>query len=85
MLNDVVKRGKKRYNRRLERKLHTVSIFKRKGDALKYDNYKEIRILEHSMKVCEKLLEKRLRRIIINDNVSLAFALGDLQLKQYIL
>ena len=44
-------------------------VYKGKGDALDCGNYRELRLLEHSMKVWEKVLEARLREIIaINEN-----------------
>ena len=44
-------------------------VYKVKGDALDYGNYRGIRLLENSMTVWEKVLEARLREIItINEN-----------------
>ena len=37
----------------------TAVVFKGKGDALECGNYRGIRLLEHSMKVREKILEER--------------------------
>ena len=42
----------------LEERL-TAVVFKGKGDALGCGNYRGIRLLEHSMKVREKILEER--------------------------
>ena len=47
----------------------TVVVYKSKGDALDCGKYKGIRLLEHNMKVWEKVLEARLREMItINEN-----------------
>ena len=40
----------------------TIPIYKGKGDALQCDRYRGVRLLEHGMKVYEKVLEGRLRR-----------------------
>ena len=54
----------------------TVVVYKGKDDALDCGNYKGVRLLEHSMKVWEKVLEARLREIItINEN-QLGFSPG---------
>ena len=54
----------------------TVVVYKGKGDALDCGNYRVIRLLEHSMKVWEKVPEARLREIItINEN-QLGFSPG---------
>lgn len=55
---------------------YTIPIFKGKGDALKCGNYRGIRLLEHGMKVYEKVLEKRLRRIIRIDKYQFGFCPG---------
>ena len=51
-------------------------VYKGKSDALDCGNYRVIRLLEHSMKVWEKVPEARLREIItINEN-QLGFSPG---------
>ena len=38
-----------------------VSIYKGKGDALECNSYRGIKLLEHAMKVFERVIEARLR------------------------
>ena len=46
----------------------TVTIYKGKRDPLQCSSYRGIRLLEHPMKIMEKVLEKRLRETVdIND------------------
>ena len=40
------------------------SIYKNKGDFLKYGNYRGISLQNHSFKIYESVLEKRLRKIV---------------------
>ena len=48
---------------------YTIMIYKEKADALMCDKYIGVRLMEHSMKVWEKILEGRLREIVeINEN-----------------
>jgi hypothetical protein len=42
----------------------TIPIYKCKGDALECGNYRGLRWLEHAMKIWEKVLNKRLKRIV---------------------
>ncbi len=42
----------------------TVPIYKEKGDALECGKYRGVRLLEHGMKLFEKVLEERLRKLI---------------------
>ena len=47
----------------------TLPFFKGKGDPLNCSKYRGIRLLEHGMKVWEKILEGRLKKIVtISDN-----------------
>ena len=41
----------------------TVAIFKGKGDPLECSKHRGLRLLEHSMKVFEKILDRRLRNV----------------------
>ena len=38
-----------------------VPVFKGKGDALECSSYRAIKLLEHAMKVLERVLEKKIR------------------------
>lgn len=55
---------------------HTVPIFKGKGDALECGQYRGIRLLEHGMKLAEKILESRLRNIVQVDDRQFGFMPG---------
>ena len=54
----------------------TTVVFKGKGDALECGNYRGIRLLEHSMKVWEKILEERLRKIVKINKCQFGFMPG---------
>ena len=51
----------------------TIPIFKGKGDALQCEKYRGVRLLEHGMKIWEKILEERLRRLIRIDKCQFGF------------
>ena len=40
-----------------------VPIYKNKGDIQSYTNYQEIKLMSHTMKLCERVIEHRLRAI----------------------
>ena len=54
----------------------TVPIYKGKGDALSCGKYRGVRLLEHGMKLWEKILEERLRRIVNIDECQFGFQEG---------
>ena len=41
-----------------------VNVYKRKGDALTCGSYRDIKLLEHAMKVLERVIEGRLRKVV---------------------
>ena len=45
-------------------KSEIVPIYKQKGDPLEFGNFRGIKLLEHAMKMFEKILERRLRKLI---------------------
>ncbi len=51
-----------------------VTIYKNKGDPMECGNYRGIKLLEHGMKILEKVVEKRLRRIAKVDDMQLGFS-----------
>ena len=51
----------------------TVPIYKRKGDALDCGKYKGIRLLEHVMKLFEKVLKEIQRKLIKVDDRQFGF------------
>ena len=51
-------------------------IFKGKGDAMSCGAYREVKLLGHAMKIVEKVLEKRLRRMVKVDKMQFGFMPG---------
>ena len=49
---------------------------KGKGDAIECGKYRGIRLLEHAMKLFEKVLEERLRKLIKVDGLQFGFHPG---------
>ena len=50
-----------------------VPIYKKKGSVMDCASYRGVKLLEHSMKVVESLLEKRLRRLVKVDQMQFGF------------
>ena len=57
-------------------KSEIVSIYKQKGDPMDCGNFRGIKLLEHGMKILEKILERRLRELIPIDNTQFGFSPG---------
>ena len=55
---------------------HTTTVFKGKGDAMECGSYRGIRLLEHCMKIWEKVLEERLRTLVKIDKCQFGFMAG---------
>ena len=53
-----------------------VPIFKGKGDAMCYMAYRGVKLLEHAMKIVEKVLERRLQRMVKVDEMQFLFMPG---------
>jgi hypothetical protein len=53
-----------------------VSVYKGKGDALDCGSYRGIKLLEHAMKVFERVVEKRLRGSVEIDDMQFGFRPG---------
>ena len=53
-----------------------VPIYKKKGSVMVCRNYRGAKLLEHGMKVVERLLEKRLRDIVKIDRMQFGFMPG---------
>ena len=58
------------------KKSEIIPIYKQKGDPLECGNYRGIKLLEHGMKILEKILERRLRRIVDIDDMQFGFMPG---------
>ena len=50
-----------------------VSIYKQKSDPLECGNYRGIKLLEHGMKILEKIIEGRLRKTVDVDPMQFGF------------
>ena len=53
-----------------------MNVYKGKGDALTCGSYRGIKLLEHAMKVLERVIEGRLRKIVKIDNMQFGFMSG---------
>ena len=53
-----------------------VPIFKRKGDAMSCGAYRRVKLLEHAMKIVEKVLERRFWRMVKMDEMQFGFMPG---------
>ena len=50
-----------------------VPIFKGKGDILNFNGYEVVKLLEHAMKVVERVLERSLLGIVSVDEIQFGF------------
>jgi len=57
-------------------KSEIVPIYKQKGDPLECANYRGIKLLEHVMKVLERVLDLRLRELVNIDKMQFGFCKG---------
>ena len=62
-----------------------VPIYKGKGDVLECSSSRGIKLLEHRMKVAERVLERRLRQAVEIDKMQLDLDQVQEQLIQYLL
>ena len=53
-----------------------VPIYKKKGNVMECSNYRVVKLLEHGMKVVERLLKERLRDIVNIDRIQFVFMSG---------
>ena len=53
-----------------------VNIYKGKGDALACGSYRGIKLIEHAMKVLERVIERRVRNIVKIDSMQFGFMAG---------
>ena len=58
------------------KKSEIVPIYKQKGDPLECGNFRGIKLLEHVMKMFEKILERRLTKLIPVNNMQFGFSPG---------
>ena len=55
------------------RKSDLIPIFKGKGDVRSCGNYRSIKLLEHGIKVAERIFERRLRKVVKLDEMQMVF------------
>ena len=53
-----------------------IPIFKNKGNTAECGNYRGIKLLEHGMKMYERILDKRLRKQLAIDEMQFGFMPG---------
>jgi len=53
-----------------------LPIYKGKGDPMKCGSYRAIKLLEHAMKLVERIFEQRIRQQIDTDDMQLEFIKG---------
>jgi hypothetical protein len=53
-----------------------VNVYKGKGDALECGSYRGIKLLEHVMKILERVIESRVRKIVKIDDMQFGFMAG---------
>ena len=51
----------------------TVPIYERKGDVLECGNYRGIKLMEHALKIMERVVDKKLREIVQVDERQFGF------------
>ena len=65
----------KKYVRRMKASV-VVPIFKGKGDVMDCGAYRGVKLLEHAMKIVERVLEKRIRELVKVDDMRFCFMPG---------
>jgi len=58
------------------KKSWVITVYKGKGDALDCGSYRGIKLLDHAMKVFERIIEKRLRTRVKLDEMQFGFRSG---------
>ena len=60
-----------------------VPIFKGKGDLVSCGLYRGVKLLEHAMKIVERILERRIRTLIDLNIMQFGFMAGKRQWMRY--
>ena len=55
---------------------HNVSLYKGKGDALSRDNFRGLKMLDHAMKIIERVLDSVIRPQVDIDSMQFGFMPG---------
>jgi len=58
------------------KKSDLIPVYKGKGDVRSCGNYRSIKLLEHGMKVIERVFVKRLRKVVDIDKMQMGFMPG---------
>ena len=53
-----------------------VPIFKGKGDVMSCRSYREVKLLEHAMKIVERVLERRIQTLVSLNEIQFGFMRG---------
>ena len=53
-----------------------IRVFKGKGDSLECGSYRGIKLLEHAMKILERVLEVKIRNMVQIDDMQFGFVTG---------
>src|SRR5206468_3840554 len=53
-----------------------VTVYKGKGDSLECGSYRGIKLLDHAMKICERVIEGRVRSRVCLDGMQFGFSKG---------
>ena len=53
-----------------------LPVFKRKGDPMECGSYREVKLLEHAMKVIEHVFERKIREKVKTDAMQFGFMPG---------
>ena len=53
-----------------------MSIFRGKGNILNCGDYRGIKLLEHVMKVHERIIDSKIRKQVVVDEIQFSFMLG---------
>ena len=59
-----------------QKKSEIVPVYKEKGDPIECGNYRGIKLLEHGLKIMEKILDKKLRKMISINQMQFGFSEG---------
>ena len=60
-----------------------VNVYKGKGDALECGSYRGIKLVEHAMKILERVIERRVRNVVKIDSMQLVLWPGKAQQMQF--
>ena len=60
-----------------------VNVYKGKGDALECGSYRGIKLVEHAMKILERVIERRVRNVVKIDSMQFGFMPGKAQQMQF--